>query len=75
MDNKKCNFIKNVIINLQDFLGNQKEDEVPENCLKDLDKVLIYIEHECPDKLEPNYLPKTAVAALQNKYGSKKDKN
>ena len=32
-------------------------------------------ENDCPDKLEPDYLPKTAVTVLQNKYGSKKYKN
>ena len=34
-----------------------------------------YFDTTCPDKLEPDYLPKTAVNVLQNKYGSKKYKN
>ncbi len=75
MDGKKFDFIKGVIINLQEFLAGFKKDEVPENCIEDLTKVLTYVENECPDKLEPNYLPQASINVLKNKYGRSKSKN
>ena len=72
MDGKKFNFIKEVIIDLQEFLAGFKKDEVPENYIEDLTKVLTYVEDECPDKLEPNHLPQASIDILKKKYGRNK---
>ncbi len=72
MDGKKFDFIKEVIIDLQEFLAGFKKDEVPENCIEDLTKVLTYVENECPNKLEPNHLPQTSIDILKKKYGRNK---
>ena len=71
MDKEKLDYIRNRLIQIQDFLFSQKEDEVPEDCVEDLQAAIDYL-NKCPDKLEPNHLPKASIDILKKKHGRNK---
>ena len=71
MDKEKLDYIRNRLIQIQDFLFSQKEDEVPEDCVEDLQAAIDYL-NKCPDKLEPNHLPQASIDILKKKYGRNK---
>ena len=50
MDKEKLDYIRHRLIQIQDFLFNQKEDEVPEDCVEDLQAAIDYL-NKCPDNL------------------------
>ena len=74
MGKKKLEYIIDTLVDIKDFLFCQKEDEVPENCVEDLQAAIDYL-NKCPDKLEPNHLPQTSIDILRKKYGRNKTKN
>ena len=74
MDKEKLDYIRHRLIQIQDFLFNQKEDDVPEDCVEDIQAAIDYL-NKCTDKLEPNHLPKASIDKIKKKYGNSNSKN
>tara|TARA_Y100001963_G_C6740980_1_gene428961 strand:- start:992 stop:1171 length:180 start_codon:yes stop_codon:yes gene_type:complete len=54
MDEEKLLYIRDTLVHIQDFLFNQKEDEVPENCVDDLQTAIDYV-NEFKEKIDEEF--------------------